>query len=379
MKRIIAVYWTLGLMAFCALPLAAQTPAAATNWGALYSCTGGVKPACLRNSYAGIVGVFGCSQLGGGAPGVVCQDYGDTPGLGGCICGYPSSGCPPPKAQCECKGKCCGSNNSSGSNAHPECSQPISLETGNTYITQNDIKSQPGLGYGIGLSRTWNSLWPDSQMSTSAGLFGNYWRSTYEESVFTGDDGYVKYSRADGNYWSFGWAASGTYQIAAPSNAQASLTAGASFWTVTFQNGEQRRFDNNSGGLIAVIDRNGNTTTVAHDAYGRISKVTDPNGRYLIFYYELQNSPYLATQVTSSVGHRVTYTYSAAGQLTQVTETDGTVYSFGYADPNPVLITTVTDAQGKILEAHTYDSYGRGLTSTRANGVEAVTVSYQSQ
>jgi len=39
---------------------------------------------------------------------------------------------------------------------------------------------------------------PDSQISSSAGIFGNYWRSTYEESVFYGDDGYMKYSRADG-------------------------------------------------------------------------------------------------------------------------------------------------------------------------------------
>lgn len=31
---------------------------------------------------------------------------------------------------------------------------------------------------------------------------------------------------------------------------------------------------------------------------------------------------------------------------------------------------------GKLLEGHTYDPQGRGLTSTRANGVDSVTVSY---
>jgi hypothetical protein len=40
------------------------------------------------------------------------------------------------------------------------------------------------------------------------------------------------------------------------------------------------------------------------------------------------------------------------------------------------LISSVTDSNGKILEAHTYDNSMRGLTSSRANGVDAVTVSY---
>src|SRR2546430_10394218 len=34
------------------------------------------------------------------------------------------------------------------------------------------------------------------------------------------------------------------------------------YWTITFQNGEQRRFDGTSGMLTSIIDRNGNTTTL---------------------------------------------------------------------------------------------------------------------
>jgi len=40
------------------------------------------------------------------------------------------------------------------------------------------------------------------------------------------------------------------------------------------------------------------------------------------------------------------------------------------------MILSVTDSQGKLLEAHTYDTQNRGLTSTRANGVDAVSLSY---
>ena len=39
-------------------------------------------------------------------------------------------------------------------------------------------------------------------------------------------------------------------------------------------------------------------------------------------------------------------------------------------------ITAVLDTDGRILESHTYDVLRRGLTSSRANGVDAVTVTY---
>jgi hypothetical protein len=41
----------------------------------------------------------------------------------------------------------------------PKAAQPIVLSTGNTYIKQTDLQI-PGLGGGLSLLRTWNSLWP---------------------------------------------------------------------------------------------------------------------------------------------------------------------------------------------------------------------------
>src|SRR3954471_17937534 len=83
----------------------------------------------------------------------------------------------------------------------PTCSgciagKPIDLATGNTYIEQNDI-SVPGLGGGLHLYRKWNSLWPASQAAFASGYFGSNWRSNFEERVFVGSDGTMKYSRSD--------------------------------------------------------------------------------------------------------------------------------------------------------------------------------------
>jgi len=71
--------------------------------------------------------------------------------------------------------------------------QPINLASGNTFIQQTDVRI-PGLGHGLTLTRTWNSI---SQLGALP-MFGPNWISTYEEQVFPGSDGTMKYARATG-------------------------------------------------------------------------------------------------------------------------------------------------------------------------------------
>jgi YD repeat-containing protein len=252
-------------------------------------------------------------------------------------------------------------------------SSPISLASGNTFIVETDVKV-PGLSGGLKLVRTWNSMWPITQSAYQIGLFGPNWRSNYEERIFLGNDNYMKYARGDGSFWSFGVNSTGTsLGVAAPANQNATLSQGSSYWTLTFQNGEQRLFDNTSGNLISIIDRNGNTTQLTYDSVDRLVTVTDPASRHLYFSYA-NGSSLLVTAVTSDVGLSLSYAYDGQGRLIQVTNPDLSTLSFAY-DSNS-FITSVTDSQGKVLESHTYDSSGHGLTGSRANGVDAVTISY---
>jgi YD repeat-containing protein len=249
---------------------------------------------------------------------------------------------------------------------------PIDLLTGNTFIDQTDVKV-PGLGGGLTLARTWNSKWPATQSLYQIGLFGPNWRSTYEERILIGVDGYVKYSRSDGSFWSFGYAGA-AYSPVAPANVIATLTYDLSNWTLTFQNGEKRLFSSISGKLTSIVDRNGNTTTLSYDSYFRLTTVADPGGRHLYFGYGSGSTQYLVTGVTSDIGISLSYAYDSQGRLIQVTNPDSTVTSFQY-DSNS-MITAVKDNSGNVLESHTYDSQGRGLTSSRDSGVEAITVTY---
>jgi YD repeat-containing protein len=246
------------------------------------------------------------------------------------------------------------------------------LADGNTSIEQTDVRL-PGLGGGLVFTRTWNSKWQGLDPLIVPGIFGGAWRSTFEERVYLGRGNYMKYLRGSGEFWSFGYNY-GVWSPAAPATASATLIQGATSWILTFQNGEKRTFDATTGNLLSISDRNGNTTQIAYDSSHRLYTVTDPAGRTLTFTYGSPTS-YLVTGVSSSVGGlSLTYSYDSNGRLTQVTNPDLSTINYTYNAQSS--ISSVTDSQGKVLESHTYDSFGRGLTSSRANGVESVTITY---
>lgn len=258
-----------------------------------------------------------------------------------------------------------------------EASNPINLSTGNTYITQTDI-SIPGVGGGLTLSRTWNSKLPTIQNSFG-GMFGMNWRSKYEERlILVSNDGYLKRSMADGAVWSYGTAAvnssSLTYRTAAPANDATSITTGDTVYTLVAKSGEKKLFDNTTGNLLSIIDRNGNATQLSYDSANRLAAVTDAASRHLYFSYP-DSSSHLVSSVTTDVGLSLSYVYDAQGRLIRVTNPDNNTISFEYDSQSN--ITAVRDSEGKILESHTYDALGRGLSASRANGVDSVTVTYQ--
>lgn len=282
----------------------------------------------------------------------------------------------------------------------PTAANPINLATGDTFITQSDL-SIPGLGGGLSLSRTWHSLFPFTEGVPTSGMFGGNWRSTYEDLIFVDPGGLVKYVRGTGGIWTLGlsgiagasetgWA-NWSYSMVAPANGNlslvynVSLTNPAAYWAVTFNTGETRTFSvfncalpgcnalPTIGYLTSITDRNGNTTQLSYDTLNRLTTVTDPASRHLYFSYASPLSN-LVVGVSSDVGISLSYAYDGQGRLTTVTKPDLTTISFQY-DSNS-LISAVLDTNGKVLESHTYDSELRGVTSSRAGGVDAVTITY---
>ncbi len=88
-----------------------------------------------------------------------------------CSWTIPGPGCAPGTAAPETACGSCQKN-------RPVAGSPINLSNGNTFIIQTDI-SIPGLGGGLTLTRTWNSLWPSTQTGSIQFMFGPDWTYTY--------------------------------------------------------------------------------------------------------------------------------------------------------------------------------------------------------
>ncbi|MGH9970159.1 MAG: hypothetical protein ACREBG_20520 [Pyrinomonadaceae bacterium] len=104
---------------------------------------------------------------------------------------------------------------------------------------------------------------------------------------------------------------------------------------------------------------------------GKLSSATDPFGRTLSF---LTNMNGRVISVADATGIIADYTYGSGGQLLSVTYADNSRYQFSC--DGSFRLTSVTDALGNILEAHSYDGQGRASSSEKQGGSEHYTLNY---
>jgi RHS repeat-associated protein len=134
-------------------------------------------------------------------------------------------------------------------------------------------------------------------------------------------------------------------------------------YRLKFKDGTEWRFSD-YGWLVAMLDRNGNTMTLARAAAGglagNLTKITTPNGRYLTFTYDASNR---ITQVTDILGRTILYTYDASGRLWKVTNPLNGVSEYTYDASHRLL--TVKEPNGNLHVTNTYDANGRVATQTR--------------
>jgi YD repeat-containing protein len=185
---------------------------------------------------------------------------------------------------------------------------------------------------------------------------------------------WTTYYRGDGTVWYLGGKPSGGIGVASPADVAGSLYTSSGNLTFVYPNGEARQFDRAGGLLTSIIDRNGNATQLTYNSSQQLTAATSPASQHLYFNYGSGALSSVVTSITSDFGVTLSYSYDSSGRLVQVTRPDLTTITYTYDAQSR--ITSVTDNNGKVLESHTYDSAGRGLTSSQANGVNAVNITY---
>jgi len=118
-----------------------------------------------------------------------------------------------------------------------------------------------------------------------------------------------------------------------------------------------------AGGLIEIVDSNGNEITFGYDVAGKLIIVTDPSRRMLNINYGQNNK---ISRIIDPAGRIFTYNYDDKGDLISYTDPAGNTKSYTYDTAHN--ITNITDAKGNSIYTMKYDELNRIYEYTKFGG-----------
>src|ERR1039458_3059912 len=176
--------------------------------------------------------------------------------------------------------------------------EPVNTATGDYFNSPTDL-TLPGKGIPFIFTRSYNSQDPYS------GPMGAGWTHSYNIYLTVDGSGNVGIKQADGHQDYYAPAGGGAFTPQTRGLFSTLVQNADSSFTLTFKN--QTRFNFSSAGrLQAMVDRNGNTQTLAYDGSARLISVIDPSGRVFGFSYD--GSGHL-TSLSDAAGRTVHYGY----------------------------------------------------------------------
>jgi len=236
---------------------------------------------------------------------------------------------------------------------------PVNTSTGEFFATETDL-TLPGFGPPVAISRTYSSLLGNEDHG-----LGHGWTPSFDMRIEPFDSPDLPTAKVvlvvqeTGARSFFFRGTDGKWT--APERVTAVLEQDSNGFSFHRKDHLTFRFSL-SGNLARVTDQNGNTTSIARDGEGRVSKISGGAGRWI----ELERDA--AGRVvggSDSDGYSVAYDYDAAGNLTGVNRTVGGVSTYSYDSAHHM---TTFDLPGVGTSSNTFDTYGRTLAQTAPDG-----------
>ncbi|WP_240630266.1 FG-GAP-like repeat-containing protein [Specibacter cremeus] len=240
---------------------------------------------------------------------------------------------------------------------------PVNTATGYFGDSFTDL-STPGLGDPLAVTRSYASAQADAAGPNGAnavnGPFGWGWTDNYALSAVTDGAGNVAIHQEDGSVVPFTLTGT-TYTPSAP-RYDATLTKTGSTYSYVRRGTQFFTFDTGTGRLSAETDLAGVKasppywTTLAYDANGHLTTVSDPGGRTYTFAWTGTH----ITGVKDQSGREVDYGYDGNGNLTDVYGV-GSIRTAGSPDNSDRTQYGYTAAH-LMSSMRSPDNYGKTLT-----------------
>jgi RHS repeat-associated protein len=275
----------------------------------------------------------------------------------------------------------------------PKCDKtcagdPVNISTGNKYEIKSEYR---GSGvFPIDFTWTYNSQGVAQEVPSRPGTeIGRNRSHTYSRKVvYSSLTNYVMayVTRPNGGAVKFDWNPSQSVWVATNDHKGmlVSSTSGSTItgWEYVSESGGKEVFDG-EGKLLEIYNESGFKQVIGYDTNGRLSTVTDPNGRSMVFQYASINDKKFSA-VNLPDGTSIGFVYENGFDLNRVNYPDGKYIQYLYNESGYVAngarqgsLTGVVDENLNRYSSTTYDSLTRATSTYLAGGVDRFSMTYQ--
>ncbi len=243
---------------------------------------------------------------------------------------------------------------------------PIDLGLADKSHVQIDYLSQAAAP--IRMSRVYHS---NSSANTARVLvpMGTGWHMFYDRSSQLISANQIRLHRANGRTLDFNWNGS-AWVSTLPAGVLTHLSGGG--WQYVNHRNKVETYNSN-GRLLSMSD-GGLVTTIQYDANSRLTGVTNPFGRSLIYSYDSSGR---VANVTLPSGKQLVYGYDAQNNLVSTKFTDNSVRQYVYENTSfPNALTGIVDETGRRRLTWSYDGAGRPTGSRCGTRTATTTAVY---
>jgi RHS repeat-associated protein len=259
---------------------------------------------------------------------------------------------------------CCPDSNNGTDVPHtpfdPTCVNPtllVNMASLNLVVQETDL-SYSGRGPSVEITRAYNAD------DFREGVFGRGWTFNYNLVLTANPNGSVDIRRETGTIHRFNSAGGNSYF--SPKGVYDTLTRNSDgTYALKLKGSNTVQKFSQTGRLIAITDRNGNSVTLQYDSSSRLASITDAVGRVTTLSYGAGDKVIL---LRDPMGRTVNYVYDGNMNLVSTTDMNNNIVTYTYDNPTCPggtcsYMTSITTAKGTTNIGYATTIKGFMLTS----------------